>query len=285
MTTVFISILVALFLAGPAQGAELEGTLKKIKGAGMISMGYRSPAPPFSFLREDAVPAGYSVDLCQHIVAAIRRDLGTPNLPTRWIRVTPADRVEMLKNGTIDIECGSTTNTRARRERVAFTHTIYVGGAGLLVTAASGITGVAGLGGKRVGVIPGTTTEKALTDALKKHNVSARVVQMTRHAEALAALEGGILEAYASDRIVLVDLAAKAKDPSKFRVTDEYLSREHYALMVRRGDAPFLLVANQVLSGLYRSGEIVPIYEKWFGTKEGVSRLIEALNQPNALPD
>ena len=285
MITLFASMLLALVLAGPAHGAEPEETLKKIKKAGMISMGYRSPAPLFSFLQADFVPAGYSVDLCQHIVAAIRRDLGLPNLPTRWIHVYPADRMDMLRNGTIDIECGSTTNTRARREQVAFTHTIYVGGAGLLVPAASGITGVAGLGGKRVGVIPGTTTQKALADALKKGNISARVVDIRGHEEALAAFDRGILEAYASDRIVLVDLAAQAKGPSKLRVTDEFLSREHYALMVRRGDATFLLAANQVLSGLYRSGEIETSYEKWFGTKEGMNRLIEALGQPNALPD
>ena len=106
MKVVPASVLLFLVLAGPVHGAELEGTLKKIKQAGMISMGYRSPAPPFSFLQADFVPAGYSVDLCQHIVAAIRRDLGLSNLPTRWIHVTPADRMDMLRNGTIDIECG-----------------------------------------------------------------------------------------------------------------------------------------------------------------------------------
>jgi ABC-type amino acid transport substrate-binding protein len=280
-----ISLLIALFLSGPAWGAELEGTLKKITKDRIITLGYRGSAPPFSFLGTDYRPAGYSVDLCQRIVTAIQQDLGLPNLVTRWFAVSADDRIAMLVNGNIDIECGSTTHTLSREEQVDFTPTTFVGGAGLLATAASGIKGVADLRGKRVGVIPGTTTEKVLGEALKKANVTARVVDIKDSTEAAAALERGYVEAYASDRIVLMGLVAKAKDPSKFRLADEYLSQEHYALMVRRGDPAFRLAVNRVLSRLYRSGEIVPIYEKWFGPMGEASSALKALYQLHGIPE
>lgn len=225
------------------------------------------------------------MDLCRRIAAAIQQGLGLSNLPARWIRVTPEDRFSLLAGGTIDIECGSTTNTLSRQQLVDFTHTTFVDGAGLLVTAASGIKGVADLGRRGVAVIAGTTTEQALADALKKCNVSARVINVLDHGEARAAMERGFVEAYASDRIVLMGLLSEAKDRSKLQLTDDYLSHEHYALMVRRGDAAFHLAANRVLSSLYRSGEIVSIYKKWFGAMGEPNSLLKAMYLLEGLPD
>jgi len=285
MRRLLLCVLCVGVLAGPALGAEVEGTLKKIKQEGGIKLGYRGSAPPFSFLGPDAKPAGYSVDLCLQIADALKADLGLPNLWTRWVRVTPEDRIPLLVDGTLDLECGSTTHTPAREAQVDFSYTTFVGGAGLIATVASGVKGVADLGGKRVGIIRGTTTEQALVEALKKHRVSARLIDIRDHGEALAAFARGVLEAYAADRVVLMDLRAKAKDPSKVRLADEYLSVEHYALMLRKEDPAFQQAVNRALARLYRSGGVGPIYTKWFGAMGEASSLQKTLYQLYGVPE
>jgi glutamate/aspartate transport system substrate-binding protein len=272
-------------LAGPALGAELEGTLKKIKQDGAIRLGYRGSAPPFSFMGPDFNPAGYSIDLCLSIVDALKTGLGLPNLWTRWTHVTPEDRIPMVLNGTVDLECGSTTHTLAREAQVEFSHTTFVGGAGLIATVASGVKGVADLGGKRVGLIRGTTTETALVAALQKQKVAARLIDILDHGEAIAAFQRGVLEAYAADRVVLIDLRAKAKDPAQVRLADEYFSVEHYALMFRREDPAFREAVNRVLARLYRSGAINPIYAKWFGALGEASSMQNTLYQLYGVPE
>jgi glutamate/aspartate transport system substrate-binding protein len=272
-------------LAGPARGAEVEGTLKKIKQDGAIRLGFRETAPPFSFLDPDSKPAGYSIALCLQIADALKTDLGLPSLWTRWVQVTPEDRIPLVVNGTVDIECGATTHTLAREAQVDFSHTTFVDGAGLIATVASGVKGVADLGGKRVGIIRGTTTEKALAEALQKHKVSARLIDIKDHAEALTAFARGVLEAYAADRVVLMDLRAKAKNPATVRLADEYLSVEHYALMFRREDPAFRQAVNRVLARLYRSGAIGPIYEKWFGAMGEASSMQKTLYQLYGVPE
>jgi ABC-type amino acid transport substrate-binding protein len=285
MRRLLLCVLSVGVLAGPALGAEGEGTLQKIKRDGAIRLGYRGSAPPFSFLGPDAKPAGYSVDLCSQIVDALKADLGVPSLWTRWVLVKPEDRIFFVVNGNVDIECGATTHTLAREAQVDFSHTTFVDGAGLIATVASGVKGVADLGGKRVGIIRGTTTEQALTEALRKHKVSARLVDIKDHGEAQAAFERGVLDAYAADRIVLMDLRAKAKNPAAVRLADEYLSVEHYALMLRRDDPAFRQAVNRVLARLYRSGAIGPIYEKWFGPLGEASSIQKTLYQLYGVPE
>lgn len=279
-------VLAALtLLTGPALGAEPQSTLDKIKTTRTITIGHRDASRPFSFLDTDGKPAGYSVDLCVRIANALQQELGLRELAVKWVKVTPENRLTMVANGTVDIECGSTTNTLSRQEQVDFTSMTFVDGGSLLVTDASKINGIGDLNGKRVAVIPGTTTEKALMDAVAKAVVTPQIVKVPDHAQGLAALERGNADAYASDRILLIGLGRTLKDTSKFSVAREYFSYEPYGLVVRRGDASFRLAVNRTLARLYRSAEVVRIYEKWFGDMGSPSPLLQAMYILNGLPE
>ena len=199
--------------------------------------------------------------------------------------VTPADRTTKLVKGNVDLGCESSTITFARMEQVAFSHMIFVDGGSLLATAASGVERVKDLSGKRVGVVPHTTTEKTLAAALGRDSIQAQIVSVSEHGEGLRALEAGQLDAYASDRVLLSGLLARAGNPAKLRLSREYYSYEPYALMLRRGDNAFQVEVNRALSQLYRSGQIVPIYERWFGPFSSASPLVQALYLLHSWPE
>jgi ABC-type amino acid transport substrate-binding protein len=188
--------------------------------------------------------------------------------------------------GTVDLECGSTTKTLGRQATVDFSILTFVDGGSLLSRIGTNISAVADLANKRVAVIPGTTTEKALTAALQKSWVStARVIVVRDHAEGLAAVEAGKAEAFASDRIVLVGLLQQARDAGRLRVSNQYFSYEPYALMLRRDDPDFRLAVNRALARLYQSVLISQIYEKWFGRFSQASALVQAVYTLGSFPD
>src|SRR5262245_57246953 len=270
-----LTILVLLTAAGPAAAQEIRPTLDKIKEAGGITIGYRETSRPFSFVGTDGQPTGYSIDLCLQVVSGLRQSLKLPELKVGWLAVTPADRISKLVKGAIDLECGSTTITFSRMEEVAFSHMIFVDGGSLLATTQSGVNTVKDLGGKRVGVVPNTTTEKALAAALKNASVQATVVAVNEHGDGLRGLEEGRLDAYASDRLLLAGLLATARDPAKLKLSTEFFSYEPYGLMLRRGDNTFQANVNRTLSHLYRSGGLVEIYERWFGPVATASPLVK----------
>src|SRR5439155_4307966 len=263
-------------LAGTAVAQEIRPTLDKIKETGAIQLGHRETSRPFSFLNSDGQPAGYSVDLCLQVAAAIKQSLKLAELKIHWVPATPADRVSKLVKGTIDLECGSTTITFGRMEQVAFSHMISVAGGSLLAITDSGIGTVKDLAGKRVGVIPNTTPEKALAAALAGASIQATVIPVAEHGEGLRGLEEGRIDAYASDRILLAGLLATVRNPAKLRLSDEFFSYEPYGLMMRRGDNAFQAQVNRTLSRLYRSG-LIQIYERWFGPFAPASPLVKAL--------
>ena len=269
----------------PAAGQELRPTLDKLKETGVVQLGYRETSRPFSFVGSDGQPAGYSVDLCLRVVEAIRQSQKLPALKVGWVVVTPADRISKLVRGLIDLECGSTTITFSRMEQVAFSHMIYVDGGSLLATAASGIASVRDLGGKRVGVIPNTTTEKALAGALAGASIQPTIVAVNEHGDGLRGLEEGRLDAYASDRILLEQLLKTARAPQALALSAEFFSYEPYGLMLRRGDNAFQANVNRTLSHLYRSGGLVQIYERWFGPFASAPPLIKALYLLHSWPD
>jgi len=277
--------LLAILLVTAACATHSPDTLKKVKDSGTLAIGYRESSVPFSFIDTEKKPAGYSVDLCKRIAASVQQELGLANLQIKWVPVTPEDRITSVTNGSIDIECGSTTNTLGRQEQVDFTNMTFVDGGSMLVTAESGIRRVADLAGKRVAVIPGTTTERALAAALRKNGVNAQVLNVKEHIEGLRLLDGGGADAYASDRVLLIGLAIQSKDIRKLRMADEYLSYEPYGFMVRRNDAAFRLAANRVLARLYRTGEIEQLYEIWFGALGLPSTLLQAMYLLNGLPE
>jgi len=279
-----LAIVALLAAANPAAGQEIRPTLDKIKESGVITLGHRETSRPFSFIGTDGQPTGYSVDLCLQVVAGLRQSLKLPELKVAWLAVTPGDRIPKLVKGAIDLECGSTTITFSRMEQVAFSHMIFVDGGSLLASAQSGINTTKDLGGKRVGLIPHTTTQKALAQALAAAGVQPTIVNVTDHGEGLRALEDGKIDAYASDRILLAGLQSTAKDPAKLKLSSEFFSYEPYALMMRRGDNAFQSNVNRTLSHLYRSG-LVQIYERWFGTFANASPLVKDLYLLHTWPD
>jgi glutamate/aspartate transport system substrate-binding protein len=252
------------------QGAVAGGTLDRIKATKTINLGYRDSSVPFSFMGPDQKPTGYSVDLCTRVADDLKRDLQVPDLAVKWTLVTVENRMANVQNGTVDLECGSTTNTLSRQAQVDFSLTTFVTGASLL---ARKDTVTATLSGFRIAVIPGTTTERALKDAMDKSSLSVQLVPVKDHADGRTALENKTADAYASDREILIGLALTAKSPADFALVDRYFSYEPYALMMRRGDPDFRIAVNRSLARLYRSGDILVIYRRWLG----------ALGAPGAL--
>jgi glutamate/aspartate transport system substrate-binding protein len=279
------ALLTVLVLGGPVLGQDLDGTLKKIKTSGTFTIGYRESAPPFSFPGPDKRPVGYSIDLCMHVASTIQKQLGITDLKLNWVPVTAENRIDMVAQGKVDIECGTTTASLSRQERVDFSLMTFVDGASLLTAAGANLRGLADLTDKRIAVIPGTTTEKALADFLKKEFISVKVVPVKDHLEGIAAIEKGLADAFASDRGTLIGIAVTSKDPTRFALANVVFSYEPYGLMVRRNDAAFRLAVNRALAGLYRSGGFVPIYERWFGGFGKPSEAIQAMYLLNGLPE
>lgn len=278
-------LLTVALLASPALAADPEPTLQKIKRTNTIALGYRESSRPFSFVGDDGKPAGYSVDLCTRVAATVGKELGLPNLQTKWVKLTVENRIPSVTNGTVDLECGSTTASLKRQELVDFSLLTFIDGGSLLVTDSSNIVGVMSLIGKRVAVIPGTTTEKSLAEALKRNGVTATIVPVKDHAAGVAALDSGAADAYASDRVILIGVGRTSKDPAKLSLVDDMFSYEPYGLMMRRGDPAFRLSVNRSLATLYRSRDVVAIYEKWFGSMSTAGHLIGAMYIINGLPE
>ena len=284
MKIIFGVLLTALVLVRPVIGQELDGTLKKIKESSVFTLGYLTSAPPFSFPGPDKRPVGYSIDLCTHIASKIQRQLGI-NLKLNWVPVTTENRLEMVASGKVDIECGTTTASLSRQERVDFSLMTFVDGGGLLTKSDFNLRAIADMADKRIAVIPGTTTETALTKFLKEEFVTVQRVRVKNHVEGLAAVEKGLADAFASDRGILVGLAVTSKDPSSFALPGILFSYEPYGFMMRRNDAAFRLAVNRALAGLYRSGDIAAIYDRWFGAFGKPSQAIQAMYLLNGLPE
>ena len=283
---VFTAVLAVVVSASPVLSQELDGTLKKIKTTGIFTIGYRESAPPFSFMGPDKRPVGYSIDLCMNVASAIEKQLAIPNLKLNWVTVTAENRVDMVAQGKVDIECSTTTATLSRQEKVDFSLMTFVDGGSLLSMAGADLgAGLNDLTGKRIALIPGTTTEKALTEFLKKQFINVQMVRVKDHAEGVAAIEGNKADAFASDRGILIWLALTSKDPKRFALANLLFSYEPYGLMVRRNDGAFRLAVNRALAALYRSGGIVSIYERWFAAFGKPSEAIQAMYLLNGLPE
>jgi ABC-type amino acid transport substrate-binding protein len=283
-----IKIVLAVFLLASggrsALGQQLDGTLKKIKDSNTFTLGYLTSAPPFSFPGPDKRPVGYSIDLCTQIASKIQDQLGT-TLKLNWVPVTTDTRLDMVASGKVDIECGTTTASLSRQERVDFSLMTFVDGGGLLTKKDLTLRSVADLADKRIAIIPGTTTETAFNKFLKEEFVTVKSVPVKNHVEGLTALQNDTADAFASDRGILIGLAVTSKDPSLFALPAILFSYEPYGFMLRRNDAAFRLAVNRALAGLYRSGGIVEIYDRWFGAFGKPSQAIQAMYMLNGLPE
>ena len=266
---VALRVLIAAYLTLLATGAVAAdpsgGTLKAIKERGAVLIGYLRDAYPMSFLGEDGQPAGYSIDICRVIAEDAGKAAGLDPVTVRYAPLTLDGRFDAVASGAVDIECGTSTITLARMRRVDFTNLTFLDGGSLLVRKGSAIGGIPALVDEAVAVIPGTTTQKSLREALDRSYVNAKVVEVKDHAEGMAALEAGKVTAYASDRVLLVGLLLKAKNPENFAIAAEQFSYEPYGFAVRRNDADFRLVANTAIARLCRSGEVFKILDRWFG--------------------
>ncbi len=264
MTRIFTAL---ILLAAPAilSAQALDGTLKKVADSKTVTLAYRTDALPFSFEGDGKQPAGYTVELCKRIVASLERQLKVQPLQMKWVPATSQNRLDLVRKGQADMECGSTTVTLSRMSEVDFSSYIFIDSTGLLVRNAAGAKSFRELAGKRIAVIGNTTNQAALDAAIKRLGVAATAVRMKDRDEAVKALEAGTVDAFASDKVLLHGLALKVKDRTQYSVLDENLSFEPYALALPRGDSNFRLAVNRALAEIFRGDDMVSIFRQAFG--------------------
>jgi glutamate/aspartate transport system substrate-binding protein len=275
----------SLAASNPATAQRAPDTLAKIKAAKAINVGFSGDSLPFSFVGPDNKPAGYSIDLCKRVIAGIARAVGNPEIAVNWIIGTVGERLQMVQSGKIDLECANTTRTLGRLKDVDFSSLIFVDGGGFLVKSDSPINRFTDLSGKKITVIKGTTTEQRLLEALKAKLVNAEVVGVRDGTEGVAMVESGGADAFASDKIKLVGLAAQARAPDKLALLAEDLSFEPYAFALPRGDAAFRLEVDKAITQVYVSGEIDNIFGQWLGKLGRPSGLLAAMYVLNTIPE
>jgi glutamate/aspartate transport system substrate-binding protein len=259
-----LGIALAAFVATPVVAQELTGTLKKIKESGTITIGHRESSIPFSYYDDKQNVVGYAQDICMKIVDAVKAELKMPNLKVVLNPVTSATRIPLMANGTVDLECGSTTNSIERQKQVSFTNTHFVTANRYVAKKASNIKTLADLKGKTVVSTSGTTNLKWLTEENGKQNLGMSILAAKDHAEGFLMVETDRAAAFFMDDILLASLMASAKAPADFAIGTEAYSVEPYGIMLRKDDPAFQKVADNATAQLYKSGAIMPIYEKWF---------------------
>lgn len=263
-------------------------TLKRIRDTGTLLVGVRESSVPFSFLDAQKQPQGYSVDLCVRVADAVKAEMKIPKLEVKFVPVTSSNRIPALLEGKIDLECGSTTNTRDRQKQVAFAYTTYIAGIKMLAKKASHVNSIEDLRGKTVVVTKGTTSEKIMKAMNDDRMLKIKVLESPDHGESFKAVDEDKAVAFLMDDVLLYGLISKAKKPDDFAVVGKYLSVEPYAIMLRKDEPAFEKVVNRALIDLFQSGEIRRIYAKWFNTRDLVvplnPYLKEAFAAPNTYP-
>jgi glutamate/aspartate transport system substrate-binding protein len=259
-----LALVLTAFIAAPVAAQELTGTLKKIKDNGTITIGHRDSSIPFSYYDDKQQVVGYAMDICMKIVDAVKAELKMPNLKVALNPVTSATRIPLMANGTIDLECGSTTNNLDRQKQVGFTNTYFLTANRYVAKKSSNIKSLADLKGKTVVSTSGTTNLKWLTEENGKQNLGMNILTAKDHAEAFLMVETDRAVAFFMDDILLYSLVASSKAPADYLVGSEAYSVEPYGAMIPKDDAAFRKVADTATANLYKSGEINAIYDKWF---------------------
>lgn len=239
-------------------------TLKKIKATGTIKIGHRDASLPFSYLDDNKKPIGYAVDLCLKVVDEIKNELGISNLRVEYVLVSSANRISGLKDGRIDMECGSTTNNVERQKEVAFSLTYFMTGTRMIVRKSSGISNYEDLKDKTVAVVTGSAPEAVIKAYSQENSLGIKFVQSAGLADAFRAVESGTADAFPMDDILLYSLKVNAKVPSDFEVVGDFLTDDPYAIMMRKDDPEFKKVVDAALRKVYLTGEINRIYPRWF---------------------
>ena len=256
-----------MFVAAPAIAQELTGTLKKVKDSGTITIGYRDASIPFSYLDQNQKPIGYAMDICYKVVDAVKAKLKMPDIKIALNPVTSSTRIPLMANGTIDLECGSTTNNAERKKQVDFGMTYYVIKYRWVSKASDHMDTIDSLKGQTVVSTAGTTDIKALNELNTSKNMGMTVLSANDHPAAFLMVETGRAKAFLMDDILLSGLVANSKNPADFHISKDSLGLEPYSLMMRRDDPEFKKVVDDAMTKLYKSGEIETIYKKWFESK------------------
>jgi glutamate/aspartate transport system substrate-binding protein len=261
VSTLLVAMLATCMTTGMASAQD---TLKKIRDTNTITIGHRDTSIPFSYYDDKQQVVGYAMDICMKIVDAVKAELKLPKLEVKLNPVTSATRIPLMANGTIDLECGSTTNNLERQKQVWFATTHFVTANRYVAKKSSNIQKLADLKGKTVVSTSGTTNIKWATEENAKQNLGMNIIAAKDHAEAFLTVETGRAVAFFMDDILLYSLVASAKNPSEWAIGSEAYTVEPYGIMLRKDDAAFKKVANGAINALYKSGEINKIYAKWF---------------------
>ncbi|GLR12121.1 transporter substrate-binding domain-containing protein [Chitinimonas viridis] len=264
--SLILSAAVAAVFAGGAHAEELTGTLKKINDTGIITVGHRESSIPFSYLDDKQKPVGYAMDLCHQVVAAVKKKLNKPSLVVKLVPVTSQTRIPLMVNGTIDMECGSTTNSKERQKQVGFSYSYYVTAVRMAAKASAGIKTLDDLNGKPVVTTTGTTSDRYIKQNEQGKAIDVKNVYGKDHAESFLMVDTGRAAAFVMDDILLASLIANSRNPKDFAIVGPALSVEPYGIMLRKDDPQFKKVADDTLAAIFKSGQINTIYNKWFMT-------------------
>lgn len=279
-------LILALCLATTSAAAkELTGTLKRIADTGTIRIGFVPDAPPMSFLNKDGKPSGYSITLCNTVVSAVKEATGRDDLEVEYLPfILPQERMGAIENETIDIECGASTVTLSRRERVDFSLMTFITGGAVLSLKKSPIPSINDLGKKTIAVIRGTTTHDSLRRFADVNEIKLTLRIIETHAKGIELLAAGKVDGYATDRAMIIGQVLQRPDAEKYTLTPKVFSFEPYGLMLKRGDTDFRLVVDRALASLYRDARIRRIYHDWFGRSgEPLSPIVEAVYEFQAV--
>jgi glutamate/aspartate transport system substrate-binding protein len=286
-----VAISLAAFFAGGSMADEVDSSfvLKRIKERGVVNMGHREASVPFSYIGNDGKPKGYSIDLCHKIVDQIKVATESPDLKINYVPVTSQTRIALMANGTIDLECGSTTHNLTRQKQVDYLATTFITGTKIASKKGSGITELEDMDGKVIALSLGTTNEKAIKRIAEEKGINIKYVMVKDHPQGWLNLENGRADAYASDDVLLYGLISKSKNPGDFQVTGRFLSYDPYGIMVPHDDSTYRRLGDVVLADMMRSGEMQKIYDTWFNpgpTDIGmpISSRLKAAFEIQALP-
>ena len=278
-------LLASALATATANAQALDGRLKKIADTKSITIAHRTDAAPFSFVNDSKEISGYSIDLCKRVVASIERQIGVTGIKIRYVPVTTQTRFDAIIKGQADIACGASTVTLSRMKTVDFSSFIFFETTGIMAKTAAGFASLADLKGKRIAAIGGTSNERAVNAQLKRQQVNATVVPVKTSQEAIAALEAGTVDAFASDALLLIGAVTLAKDPKALTLLNDQLSFEPYGIILPRGDNALRLAVNTALAQIYAGDEINEIYNRWFAAFGKPSALTEAVYIFGSIPE
>jgi glutamate/aspartate transport system substrate-binding protein len=278
-------VLVAAAFPVVAQAQPTDKTLQHIRDSKAITIGYRTDAPPFSYDAQGQ-PAGYSVELCKRVVASLEQQLKVQPIAIKWVPANVQTRLDVIRTGQVDMECGTTTITLSRMDQVDFSNPVWVDATGLLVRKSVGARNLGGLSGKSIAVVAGTPNERALQEALKKGLVNAKVVSVKSYDEAVSALELGGVDALAAGKMMLAGMAvSKIKDPAVYELLDEDIGYVPYAIVLPLGAIGLRPAVNRALSQIYGSDAIVDVFRSTFGPGAKLSLPLAIMYRLNTYPE